>query len=475
MAELNTVFLLILAFIVVLGPLVALHEFGNYIVARLCGVKVLTYSIGFGPNLASWTSKKTGINYRLSALPLGGYVKMLDEREGKVADSEKHLAFNNQHPLKKIAIVLAGPVMNFIIAIALFAVLFMTPTEQLTTTVFKVLPDTPAMVTDEDLVGKQIVSVDGHRVQTWEDINYRLADRMGETGTVSLGVSNLGDKLSNQSGGEGTRAEQTATYALPIDNYMQGDDKGLDTLSALGVLRWEPNIEPVIDQLAPEGSAMRQGMQTGDKIIAIDGTPIPDWLTATRIIQRSPETLLSITVLREGKQMDLSVMPQAVKDRGGNVVGRIGAGVAQQDIVVPDEYKTMVQYEPLPAVAKAFMKTGQLAEMTLNSFRKMIVGQVGLDNISGPIGIAVVSKQSFEIGLLQVLSIAGLISLSLAVLNLLPIPMLDGGHLLYYVIELIRGKPVSEQAQMVGFNLGFLMLIGFMVVAISNDLGRVVF
>ena len=190
MSQLMTLALFLLAFAAILGPLVALHEWGHYIVARLCGVKVLTYSIGFGPKLASWTSKKTGTDYRISALPLGGYVKMLDEREGEVAEEEKHLAFNNQHPLKKIAIVAAGPLMNFIIAIALFWVLFLVPSEQLNTRIGSVLPQTPAATVNLPK-GDKIVAVDGHNVQTWEEINYRLADRMGETGTVSLALQKV--------------------------------------------------------------------------------------------------------------------------------------------------------------------------------------------------------------------------------------------------------------------------------------------
>ena len=491
MSQLMTLALFLLAFAAILGPLVALHEWGHYIVARLCGVKVLTYSIGFGPKLASWTSKKTGTNYRISALPLGGYVKMLDEREGEVAEAEKHLAFNNQHPLKKIAIVAAGPVMNFIIAIALFWVLFLVPSEQLNTRIGSILPDTPAAAVNLPK-GDKIVAVDGHQVQTWEEVNYRLADRMGETGTVAVSLETVNPKVQ-QSATDATAVNATADYRqasqveankvaitkveVPIENFMQGEQSGKDTLTSLGVMPWQPHIEPIVGQLTEDGAAIRQGMKVGDKIIAINKQPVDDWLVATRIIRDNPETLLTFTVLRKDEQgqsreIDLQIMPQGKKGNAGQHYGQIGAGINPIEIVVPDDYKTMVSYDPMTAIGKAFAKTGQLASMTLSSMGKMITGKVGLDNISGPITIAVISKQSFEISWEQVLANAGIISLSLAVLNLLPIPVLDGGHLLYYLIELIRGRPVSERMQIIGFNIGFLFLLGFMILAITNDFSR---
>lgn len=483
--------LTLLAAIAVLGPLIALHEWGHYIVARLCGVKVLTYSIGFGPKIAGWKSKRTGIDYRVSLLPLGGYVKMLDEREGEVADSEKHLAFNNQHPLKKIAIVAAGPLMNFLIAIGLFWVLFLTPSEQLSTRIGSVLANTPAAVAELPK-GQTIVGIDGHPVQTWEEINYRLADRIGESGTVEVTLqpyrqsskSNRDDGSSalnpskivvNDPSSEVNSAPQlasTTTYSVAIDNFMQGAGKGKDALTSLGALPWQPTIEPIIGEVTPDGAASRQGMKAGDRITAINGQAIDDWLSATRIIRDNPETLLTITVLRQGNPVELQIMPQGKKDSMGNRFGQIGAMVEQPEIVVPESYKTTVVYNPAQALGKSFQKTEQLAVMTVGSMGKMLTGQIGIDNLSGPITIAKVAKQSFDISWEMVLSTAALISLSLAVLNLLPIPVLDGGHILYYAIELIRGKPLSEQMQIVGMNIGLILLVGFMVLAIGNDISR---
>lgn len=455
-----TFLLTLLAAIFILGPLIALHEWGHYIIARLCGVKVLTYSIGFGPKIAGWTSKRSGIDYRISALPLGGYVKMLDEREGEVAESEQHLAFNRQHPLKKIAIVAAGPIMNFVIAIALFWVLFMTPSEQLATNIGEVLPETPAAIAQLP-IGDKIVAVDGHEVQTWEAINYRLAGRMGETDNVSITLQS-----ANQ-----TDAKLT-TYQAPVTRFMQGDAKGKDALTSFGTIPWQPTIAPIVGELSADGAASRQGLMVGDRITAINDTPINDWISATRIIRDSPEVLLKVAVLRDEKAVQLSIMPQGKKDNLGNDYGQIGAMVVQSEIVIPDAYKTTVVYGPSEALIKSFEKTEQLAVMTVSSMGKMLSGMIGLDNLSGPITIAKVAKQSFDISWEMVLSTAALISLSLAVLNLLPIPVLDGGHIVYYVIELIRGKPLSEGIQIAGFNIGLLLLAGFMVLAIGNDISR---
>ena len=455
-----TFLLTLLAAVFVLGPLIALHEWGHFIVARLCGVKVLTYSIGFGPKLTGWTSKRSGIDYRISMLPLGGYVKMLDEREGEVAAEERHLAFNRQHPLKKIAIVAAGPIMNFIIAIGLFWVLFMTPSEQLSTNIGQVLPDTPAAMAQLP-IGDKIVAIDGHEVQTWEAINYRLAGRMGETDNVSITLQSS------------EPATAVTTYQAPVTHFMQGDAAaGKDALTSFGMLPWQPHIEPIVGELSSEGAAHRQGLQTGDRITAINDIAITDWISATRIIRDSPEVLLNFKVLRAGEGVELKIMPQSKKDTLGNAYGQIGAMVAQSEIIIPDAYKTTVVYGAGEALVKSFEKTEQLAVMTLSSMGKMISGAIGLENLSGPITIAKVAKQSFDISWEMVLSTAALISLSLAVLNLLPIPVLDGGHIVYYVIELIRGKPLSEGVQMVGLNIGLLLLAGFMVLAIGNDISR---
>lgn len=461
----TTIILTILAAIFVLGPLIALHEWGHYIVARLCGVKVLTYSIGFGPKLASWTSKKTGIDYRISAIPLGGYVKMLDSREADVAEHEKHLDFNNQHPLKKIAIVVAGPLMNFLIAICLFWVLFITPSEQLSTRIGSVVPNSVAQ-SAQIQAGDKVVAIDGKPIKSWETINYQLAGYMGETKNVELTVTPY-----NQN----TQIDTNKTYNVAIKEFMQGDDKGKDPLTALGILPWQPKIKAVVGQIVEGGAASRQGMQVGDEIIKIDETPINDWLQAVQVIQANPEKLLAFTVLRDGKSVNLNIMPQGKKDAQGNSVGKLGVGVAQDGInkiTIPDSYKTTIVYDPITAVGKSVNKTYDMSVMTLQAMGKMLIGKIGLENISGPITIAKVAKQTIEISWQATFGFAAIVSISLAVLNLLPIPVLDGGHLLYYIIELVRGKPLSEKTQLVGFNIGMLIMLAFMMLAIGMDISR---
>jgi RIP metalloprotease rseP len=447
-----TALYLFLSALLILTPLVALHEWGHYVVARLCGVKVLTYSIGFGTRLFGWTSPKTGVDYRICAIPLGGYVKMLDEREGEVAESERHLAFNNQHPLKKIAIVAAGPLMNFIIAVGLFFVLFLQPSEQLSTKIGRIVNDSPAH-TSGLMVGEVIHAIDGKNTSTWESVNFALADRMGERGRVVV-------------------ATDKGETAVAIDDFMQGADGGKDPLSAFGVLPWRPIIPPVIGSLTSDGAGALMGLKTGDRITHIDGQKITNWLIATEIIQNNPEKLLVFGIIRDGQSVNIKVMPRAVKV-DNRTVGQIGARVQEFDLTVPDDYKMMVSHTPTEALKQSFIKTYDLSVMTLKSMGKMLTGLIGLDNLSGPISIAQVSKDSIQMGWQQVLSTAGLISLSLAVLNLLPIPVLDGGHLVFYTYELIWGRPMSERLQMAGLQVGMLVLFGMMVLAIGNDILRV--
>ncbi len=450
-----TALYMFLAAVCVLGPLVALHEWGHYIVARLCGVKVLTYSIGMGPRIFGWTSKKSGIDYRISALPLGGYVKMLDEREGEVLDSEKHLAFNNQHPLKKIAIVAAGPLMNFLIAIGLFCMLFMTPSEQLNTRIGK-LSGTAAQ--SGLAVGDKIVAVDGKAVDDWQAIVYALADRAGETGEVSVGVVK--------------QAGEQQTYAIGIQDFLQTDaQKHKSPLEVVGFEPWQPAIAPIIGEVVPDGAAARMGLKAGDVIVKINNVPVDDWADVTPIIRDNSERALQFDILRNNTPMALKIMPQG-KKMDGKVVGQIGVQVKVPDIHVPDEYKVVKQDDFATSLQKSFNKTYELSLMTVKSMGKMLSGLIGLDNLSGPITIAEVSKQSIEMGWQQAISTAALISLSLAVLNLLPIPVLDGGHILYALIELVTGKPLSEQVQMVGLNIGMFFLLGLMLIAVSNDITR---
>ena len=449
-----SVLFIIVAAILLLGPLIAIHEFGHYWVARKLGVKVLVYSIGFGPTLIKWTSKKSGIKYQLSALPLGGYVKMLDEREGNVSVEDLPYAFNRQSPLKRIAIVAAGPLINLIFAVLLFWILSLPAQEQLNTRVGKVLDNTPAALVHMQ-AGDKIISVDGTATPNWEKLNYALVDRVGETGLIQV---------------QAERNGQLQNFQLPIQNFLK--DQTQSALDVLGFLPYRPHITPIVDQLSPEGAAIRQGMKAGDQIVAIDGKAVKDWFDVVDVVQKSPEKLLAIDVLRNGQVVHLKVMPQAKRDNMGQTTGMLGVQAKTAQIKIPDAYKQTIQYNPAEAFVVAVDKTTNLSAMILNSITKMVRGLIGLDNLSGPITIAKVAGQSAEMGWQTFISFMALMSVSLGILNLLPIPMLDGGHLVYYFIELIRGKPVSEQIQLVGLKIGMVLLGSMMFLAIFNDFMR---
>ena len=445
---------IVVAAILLLGPLIAIHEFGHYFVARKLGVKVLVYSIGFGPTILKWTSKKSGIQYQLSALPLGGYVKMLDEREENVAEEDLPYAFNRQPPWKRIAIVAAGPLINLIFAILLFWILFLPAQEQLNTRVGKVLADTPAAAAQMQ-VGDKITAIDGTPVTTWEKLNFALVDRVGETGKIQV---------------QAERAGEIKTFSLPIQNFL--NDQSQSPLDVLGFTPYRPQIPAIVSKLSEDGAAIRQGMQVGDQIVAIDGVKMNDWYDVVQVVQASPEKLLKVDVLRNNQVQQLEVMPQGKRDNMGNVSGVLGVQSDPGKIVIPEDFKQTIQYSPSEALFMAVDKTGQLSSMILNSIVKMVRGLIGLDNLSGPITIAKVAGQSAEMGWQTFISFMALMSVSLGILNLLPIPMLDGGHLVYYFIELIRGKPVSEQIQLVGLKIGMVLLGSMMLLALFNDIMR---
>jgi len=449
----NALFMIVAA-ILLLGPLIAIHEFGHYFVARKLGVKVQVYSIGFGPTLIKWKSKKSGIQYQLSALPFGGYVKMLDEREGNVAEEDLPQAFNRQSPWKRIAIVAAGPLINLVFAIVLFWILFLPSQEQLNTRVGKIFPGTPAAAVQMQ-TGDKITAIDGTPVSTWEKLNYAIVDRAGETGVIQVQVERQG---------------QLQQFSLPIQNFLK--DQSKSPLETLGFIPYRPQIPAVVTKLSEDGAAIRQGIKEGDKIVAIDGVKMKDWFDVVEIVQASPEKLLKIDVLRNGEIKQFDVMPQGQRDNMGNVIGMLGVQSTPGKVTIPDEYKQTIQYNPAQALMMAVDKTGQISGMILNSMAKMVRGLIGLDNLSGPITIAKVAGQSAEMGWQTFISFMALMSISLGILNLLPIPMLDGGHLVYYFIEAIRGKPVSEQIQIFGLKIGMVLLGSMMLLALFNDFMR---
>lgn len=450
-----SVLIMILAAICLLGPLVAIHEFGHYWTARILGVKVLVYSIGFGPQIFKWQSKKTGITYQLAAIPLGGYVKMLDERvqaDEVIPKEELAQAFNRQPVWKRFLIVFAGPAINLLFAILLFWILYLPASEQLNTRIGKIMPDTPAQT--QLLQGDKIVAIDHKKVETWEQIHLALVDRVGETGHIQIEVE---------------RNHQLEQVQLPIKQFLNNQQQS--PLEILGFYPYRPPMKAVISESVDGGAAQRQGMQAGDEIVKIDGKNVQDWYEVVTIIRNSPEKLLQIDVLRQGNIVSLKVMPQA-KHENGQVYGSLGVKHTATPYTVPDDYKQTVHYTPLQALEKATVKTYDMSAMIVGSIVKMIRGWIGLDNISGPISIAKVAGQTAEMGWQTFFAFMAMMSVSLGILNLLPIPMLDGGHLVYYIVEAIRGKPVSESVQMLGFKVGVVLLGGMMLLALFNDLMR---
>ncbi len=444
----------LLATLVALGVLVTIHEWGHFWVARRCGVKVLRFSVGFGKPLWMRTAAD-GTEYAIAAIPLGGYVRMLDEREGEVPESLRDQAFNNKPVLQRIAIVAAGPLVNLIFAVFAYWFLFMSGINAVVPVVGGITPDSPAARAGVES-GYEVLEVDGHAVRSWSEVNLRLAARVGESGAIEL--------LMGQ-----PQRGYAHSYQVPIKDWRV-DLERQSPLAALGLEPWRPDFPAVIGQLLPEGAAARDGLQVGDRVLTVDAEPVTDWLHLVQLIQQSPGRTLQLVVERQGRNRELSLTPGSRTLEDGSSQGYIGAGVAPVD--VPESMRRTLSYGPIDALVNGIHKTGQMIGLTLDSIGKMIAGVISVKNLSGPITIAKVAGTSAASGLESFISFLAYLSISLGVLNLLPIPMLDGGHLLYYVVELVRGRPVSEQVQMLGLRIGMALLFSLMALAIINDIAR---
>lgn len=446
---------IILAAIIVLGPLIAIHEFGHFWTARRLGVKVLTFSIGFGPALLKWRGKD-GTDYQIAAIPLGGYVRMADEREGELSQEDIPKAFNRQPVWARMAIVAAGPLINLAFAIFLFWILFLQGTESLKTVIGQVKPNTPAAMAGLK-VGDEIVAVDGKATPDWEAITYALVNRVGENGVVALSV-----KPNN--------ATLPVDVKLAIKNYLS--QSGQDPLLSLGFTPYQPPLKPIIGEVVAGGAAAQQGLKAGDKIIQAQGQAISTWQNFVEIVRTNPEKSIATQVERAGQLINLTLTPRMERDEIGNKEGKLGIALQQQPIVIPPQYIQQQHYNPWTAFVRACQKTYDLSMMTLSSLGKMLMGLIGLDNLSGPITIAKVAGHTADLGWQAMIGFMALLSVSLGVLNLLPIPVLDGGHLVYYAAEGIIGRPLSEQVQQIGLKIGMAMMGCLMFLAIFNDLSR---
>ncbi|EHJ93777.1 RIP metalloprotease RseP [Vreelandella boliviensis] len=444
----------ILAVIVVLGLLVTFHEFGHFWVARRCGVKVLRFSVGFGKPLWSRVDRH-GTEFAIAAIPLGGYVKMLDEREAPVPEEQLDQAFNRKTVWQRIAIVAAGPIANFLLAIVAYWALFVAGTTVVSPMVGSVMPDSPAA--EAGLAnGDEIVAIQGDEMRSWEDVNLKLVSIIGFSGELDIDARP-----------EGASAPQR--FGLSVTDYLVRQDPP-QPLQSLGITPWQPEFPAVLGQVVGGEAAEQAGLVAGDRMVAINGEPVDDWMHFVNMVRSSPGETLLLTYERNGEQSSVDLTPGRNRLETGVEIGYIGAGAEQ--IEWPEEFQREIRYGPIEAVGQAVSRTGAMTLLTLDAIRKMFVGLISPSNLSGPITIAQVSGDSARAGMEAFIGFLAYLSISLGVLNLLPIPVLDGGHLLYYFMEVVRGRPVSEKTQAVGLRIGLAMVGTLMFMALYFDLMR---
>lgn len=466
----------ILALIVTLSILVTIHEFGHYWVARLCNVHVLRFSVGFGNPIYSRRGKPPeqtpppagqaietrsnepleGTEFAVAAIPLGGYVKMLDEREGFVPDDLKHMAFNNKTVLQRIAIVAAGPVANFLLAIVAYWVLFIAGVTGVIPTVGTVDPDSPAGRAGF-AQGMEIIAVDGEPTGTWSEVNMQLFGRIGDTGEIEFTVRPAGN------------SHATLRRSVAVTEWLSDAEAPFPT-SELGLIPNYPAIPAVIGSVVEGEAAAAAGLIGGDQVVAFNGVAIADWSDFVQQIQGHPNQTVNLSVLRDERNIVLSVTPKGVLQEDGSERGFLGA--SREAFELPADMQRTVTYPFYSAWMPAVEKTWSVTVFTLESIKKMIVGAISPKNLSGPITIAQVANATAQSGLESFIGFIALLSISLGVLNLLPIPVLDGGHLLYYLVELITRKPVPERVQVWGMQMGMFVIVSIMLLAFYNDLTR---
>ncbi len=444
----------IFAFIVAVGILVTFHEYGHYWVAKRLGVRVLRFSVGFGKPLWKRVAGDDRTEYVVAAIPLGGYVKMLDEREGKVDPSELQRAFNRQSVWRRIAIVAAGPLANFLFAILAYWLMFMIGVSGIKPVVGDVNPSSPAAEAGLR-EGDQIRSVNGASTPTWQNATLSLLDQALETERVELEVSDTNGQ---------TR------YVLLDMHELQALSGDGNLLDQLGISPWRPKLDAVIGDVVEKGAAQRGGLLPGDRILAANGQTIEDWTQWVEFIRAQPKQTLNLQIERNHEQLELALQTDS-EHVDGRTIGRIGA-YPQVDSQKFASMRVLVRYGPVQGFGNALNKTWDISALTLRVLWKLIIGEASLKNISGPVTIAQFAGVSALIGVSAFLSALAIFSISIGILNLMPVPVLDGGHLLYYFIEVIKGSPVSEQTEAVGQRIGLAMLAGLMALAFYNDFVR---
>lgn len=444
----------LVSFIVAIGILVTVHEFGHFWVARRVGVRVLRFSIGFGRPL--WRRVgRDGVEYVVASLPLGGYVKMLDEREGDVPPEEADRAFNRKPLWARNAVILAGPAFNFLFAILVYWAIFIAGTTALAPVLGPVATDSPAAEAGFR-AGDELLAIGGEPVRTWNEAVITLLDQ-------GVGADRLVFEVQTSDGAQASRTLDLTSVA-PF-----GEDR--DLLEALGFSPFMPRIDAVLGEVPADGPAGNAGLRTGDRIESLNGEPIDDWRSLVEAVQSRPGETVTIAFRRDGELRTVTLTLDRRETNAGEI-GRIGAGPQ----VEGDPYASMrreIRYNPAEAAWQATVETWDLSVLTLKMLWKMVIGEASVKNLSGPINIAQFAGQSAELGLTPFLKFLAVVSISLGILNLLPVPVLDGGHLLFNGIEWARGKPLSEQAQGVGVQIGLVLLFMLMALAFYNDILRV--
>ena len=444
----------ILAFLVAISVLIAIHEFGHFWVAKKLGVKVLRYSIGFGKPIWKKTAGADKTEYVIASLPLGGYVKMLDEREGPVSDDEKHRAFNRQPVSKRFAIVFAGPAFNFLFAVFAYWLMFIIGVTGVKPVVGEIEAGTPAAIAGL-MYGQEIVAINDKPTPIWDVAIQTIVPALVDREALDI-------EVKGQDG-------YTHNVTLDLSDTNSELEPG-ELFSALGFKPWRPTILPVVGIVVAGSPAERAGLLEGDHILAIDVEPITDWGKLVEYVAARPDSDLRVKINRQGIEQTISMHTESVtvKDK---TVGRMGIGPKDPG-KYPDDMKILYRYSLTDSVGQALGHTWNNTLLTLKMIGKILVGEVSVRNLSGPINIAVYAGYSASAGFARFMDFLAIVSISLGVLNLLPIPILDGGHLMYYVVEIIKGSPVSEATMEVGQRIGIVFLLLLMSVAFYNDILR---